>query len=79
MREVTVHEARTHLSRLLVHASLGEEIVIVQGGKPIARIIPFAAAKACLSPAHDEGMVECFADREHADPELDSWRCFPAG
>ena len=37
---VGVHEAKTHLSRLLRRVSAGEEIVIARGGEPIARLIP---------------------------------------
>jgi prevent-host-death family protein len=40
MAEVNVHEAKTHLSRLLVRVAGGEEIVIARAGKPVARLIP---------------------------------------
>lgn len=35
---VNVHEAKTHLSRLLARVQAGEEIVIARAGKPIARL-----------------------------------------
>jgi prevent-host-death family protein len=38
--DVNVHEAKTHLSRLLERVSLGEEITIMKAGKPVARRIP---------------------------------------
>jgi prevent-host-death family protein len=38
--EVGVHEAKTHLSRLLRQVSAGEEIVITSGGQPVARLVP---------------------------------------
>ncbi|WP_394826279.1 type II toxin-antitoxin system Phd/YefM family antitoxin [Pendulispora albinea] len=41
MKEVNVHEAKTHLSRLLQRVSAGEEIVIARGGRPIAKIVPY--------------------------------------
>ena len=41
MAEVNVHEAKTHLSRLLLRVAGGEEIVIARAGKPIARLVPF--------------------------------------
>jgi prevent-host-death family protein len=41
--EVNVHEAKTHLSRLLHRVAAGEEIVISRAGKPVARLIPVAA------------------------------------
>lgn len=37
---VNVHEAKTHLSRLLQRVEAGEEIVIARAGRPIARIVP---------------------------------------
>ena len=40
MKTVNVHEAKTHLSRLLERVSKGEEIVIAKAGKPVARLIP---------------------------------------
>ena len=38
--EVSVHEAKTHLSRLLRRVAAGEEIVIARAGKPVARLTP---------------------------------------
>ena len=41
MRSVNIHEAKTHLSRLLELVELGEPVVIARNGRPIARIVPF--------------------------------------
>lgn len=40
METVNVHEAKTHLSRLLDRAQEGEEIVIAKAGRPVARLGP---------------------------------------
>jgi prevent-host-death family protein len=40
MKTVNIHEAKTHLSRLLAEVAAGEEIVIAKAGKPVARIVP---------------------------------------
>jgi prevent-host-death family protein len=40
VKTVNVHEAKTHLSRLLKRVGAGEEIVIVKAGKPVARLVP---------------------------------------
>ena len=40
MAEVNVHEAKTHLSRLLRRVEAGEEIVIARDGAPVARLVP---------------------------------------
>lgn len=37
---INVHEAKTHLSRLLDRAHAGEEIVIGKAGEPYARLVP---------------------------------------
>lgn len=37
---VNVHEAKTHLSRLLRRVAAGEEIVIARSGEPVARLVP---------------------------------------
>ena len=39
MIEVNIHEAKTHLSRLLRKVQAGEEILIKKAGKPVARLI----------------------------------------
>jgi prevent-host-death family protein len=40
MTTVNIHEAKTHLSRLLERAAKGETIVIAKAGKPMARLTP---------------------------------------
>lgn len=40
-KEVNVHEAKTHLSRLLKRVMAGEEIVIANNGEPVAKLVPF--------------------------------------
>jgi prevent-host-death family protein len=41
-RTVNVHEAKTHLSRLLDRVAHGDEITIAKAGKPVARLVPVA-------------------------------------
>ena len=40
MKIVNVHEAKTHLSRLLEAVSKGEEMLIAKNGRPVARLMP---------------------------------------
>ena len=42
MRKVNIHEAKTHLSRLVELASAGEEIILAKSGKPVARLVPLS-------------------------------------
>jgi prevent-host-death family protein len=39
---VNIHEAKTHLSRLLELVQGGQEIILAKAGKPIARLVPLA-------------------------------------
>lgn len=43
MQTVNIHDAKTHLSRLLEQVAGGEEIVIAKAGKAIARLVPLDA------------------------------------
>ena len=37
-----IHEAKTHLSKLVEEAAVGREIIIAKSGKPKAKLVPFA-------------------------------------
>lgn len=55
MAEVNVHEAKTHLSRLLTRVESGEEIVIARAGKPVARLVPVRRARRRRRPGRFAG------------------------
>jgi len=40
MTVVTIHEAKTHLSRLLADVEAGKEVVIARGKQPVAKLVP---------------------------------------
>ena len=42
MDSVNIHQAKTHLSRLVERAAAGEEIIIAKAGKPMAKLVPLA-------------------------------------
>ncbi len=42
--QINIHEAKTHLSRLVDQVAGGAEIVIAKAGKPMARLVPLKAA-----------------------------------
>jgi prevent-host-death family protein len=56
MSHFNVHEAKTHLSKLLQKVEAGEEVVISRAGKPVARLVPVAAPKPRVLGG-DEGKV----------------------
>ena len=45
MRNVNIHAAKTHLSRLVEEAANGEDIIIAKAGKPVARLTAVEAPK----------------------------------
>ena len=57
--EINIHQAKTHLSRLLEKVALGEEVVIAKAGRPIAKLVPVgkAAHKRTLGSAKGEFTV----------------------
>ena len=56
-RTVNVHEAKTHLSRLLEAVERGEDVVIARAGKPVARLVPFRASGPPRMPGAWRGRV----------------------
>jgi prevent-host-death family protein len=40
MRTVNIHEAKTHLSRLVEQAAKGEPFIIARAGKPLVKVVP---------------------------------------
>jgi prevent-host-death family protein len=45
MSVVTIHQAKTNLSRIIEKASEGEEVMIARGSKPVARLVPVVKGK----------------------------------
>jgi prevent-host-death family protein len=48
--EVDIHEAKTHLSRLLQRVAAGEEVTIARSGVPVARLVPVEPAEKKIRP-----------------------------
>lgn len=44
MRTVNIHEAKTHLSKLVDQAAQGESFVIAKAGKPMVKVVPLEEA-----------------------------------
>jgi prevent-host-death family protein len=57
--EVNIHEAKTHLSRLLERVAMGEEVIIAKAGTPVAKLVPLHARskKRTLGSAKGEFTV----------------------
>jgi len=50
MQVVNVHEAKTHLSRLLEAVEEGREVVIARAGQPVATLSPYRQARRTILP-----------------------------
>jgi prevent-host-death family protein len=58
MPTVTIHQAKTNLSKLIERASQGEEIIIARGSKPVARLVPVGVVKGKRQPGSLKGKLE---------------------
>jgi prevent-host-death family protein len=73
---VNVHEAKTKLSKLLLAAERGEEIIIARNGKPAVRLQPLAKRKAPrLKVGFLKGKIKIHPDFYKPMPaaELERW------
>lgn len=70
---INVHEAKTHLSRLLEQAHAGEEIILAKAGKPYARLVPLAAEPAGRRPGRLAGRVDDAFFEPLPEDELRAW------
>ena len=73
MELTNIHEAKTHLSKLVERVAAGEEIVIGKAGKPVARLIPYKEAKSAKrKPGAWKGRVWISPDFDTADKEIEA-------
>jgi antitoxin (DNA-binding transcriptional repressor) of toxin-antitoxin stability system len=63
MKPVTIHEAKTNLSRLIQKAAAGEEMIIARGPKPVARLVAIGEVKGKRTPGALKGIL-------HVGPEF---------
>jgi len=65
---VNVHEAKTHLSRLLERVAAGEEVIIGKAGRPVARLVPYVEDPRPRVPGRWRNQVRVAEDFD-ATPE----------
>ncbi len=66
---MNVHEAKTHLSRLLEAVERGEDVVIARAGKPVARLVP-ARSRGARRPGVWKGQVVIADDFDDTPDDL---------
>jgi prevent-host-death family protein len=73
MATVSVHQAKTHFSRLLERAAAGEEIVIARAGHPVARLVPVSPLEP-RRPGLAKGRLTDAFFEPLPQEELDAWQ-----
>jgi prevent-host-death family protein len=75
MSTVTIHQAKTNLSRLIREVSEGGEVVIARGSKPVARLVAVGEVRGRRQPGSLKGKL--VVGPEFFEPlpknELDRW------
>jgi prevent-host-death family protein len=75
MAKVTIHQAKTNLSKLIRKASEGEDLVISRGAEPVARLVAIGPIKGKRRPGPMKGVPR--AGPESFEPltedELSRW------
>ena len=70
MRQVNVHEAKTHLSKLLEAVESGEEVVIARAGKPVARLVPNRPERQPRKPGWGKGKIKILDGFDEYDEQI---------
>lgn len=69
--EVNIHEAKTHLSRLLERVALGEEVVIAKSGTPVAKLVALKKTPKKRVFGSAKGDFTVPDDFNDPDPEIE--------
>lgn len=73
MALVNIHEAKTHLSRLVDRAATGEEIIIGRAGKPVARLVAYVPPVERRTLGAWAGQVRLSPDFDDFDSTIEKW------
>src|SRR5262245_6873837 len=79
LEQVNMHEAKTHLSKLVERVEGGEEIVISRAGKPAAKLVPVARVKPGKRQLGGWEGVEMPSDEEWERMDKEIEQLFEAG
>lgn len=72
MRQINLHYAKTHLSRLVDAAVAGEDVVIARAGTPLVRLAPVAPVKKERVLGMDQGKGWIADDFDAPMPEFEA-------
>lgn len=70
-KAVNIHEAKTHLSRLIERVEAGEEITLARAGRPVAKLVPFNSRRQPRKPGLWKGRVVIHEGFDDPLPEFE--------
>jgi prevent-host-death family protein len=70
---LNIHEAKTHLSKLVEEAVAGESIVVAKAGKPMVQLVPVGSARAPRPLGQLAGQVTEAPDCSAEDEQIQEW------
>lgn len=65
-----MHEAKTHLSKLVERAAQGEEVVIAKAGRPVARLVPYVESDEPRKLGAWKGRIWMADDFDELPPDI---------
>jgi prevent-host-death family protein len=74
MTTFNIHQAKTHLSRLVDEAVAGGEVVIARANRPLVRLVPVVEARAPRRLGTAAGRVQIAEDFEAPLEDFDDYR-----
>jgi prevent-host-death family protein len=75
METITIHKAKTNLSRLIEKACQGEDVVISRGSKPVVRLVAIDDKRGRRKPGAWKGKIKLGPEFFEPLPaeELEGW------
>jgi prevent-host-death family protein len=73
MDAVSIHEAKTHFSRLVTRAEAGEEIIIRRGPTPVAKLVAYKPPTAPRVPGSLKGRIVIADDFDATPTDFDAY------
>ncbi len=70
-KPINIHEAKTHLSRLVERVEAGEEITLARAGRPVARLVPYRARQEPRHAGLWKGQISIGHDFDEPLPDFE--------
>ena len=66
---MNIHEAKTHLSRLVDEVCKGQELILAKAGRPLVKLVPLKTVKPKRTPGFLKGKIRIAADFDAPLPQ----------